>query len=118
MNEEMVATWYSPLVSSISKSQIEDNVINRYKEFRTLSIYSGAKIQFVREDMMKIAGPYESFYVTAKYEYRPDILAFELYGSSMYAWCILKVNNFKSIYEMVAGTYIYVPQLTQVLEVN
>lgn len=115
---DTVGTWYSPLVDNISKSQKEDNSIDRYKRLKTLSTMGIGKLQFMRQDLMEVRGPYEVFYVTAKYECRPDLLAFELYGSSLYAWCIMSVNHFKTIYEMVAGTYIHVPLLSQVLEVN
>lgn len=115
---EHVSTWYSSRVSSITRLQADENEVNRYKRFTQLAVGGGSKVQFVRKDMMKIEGPYEAFYVTAKYEYRPDLLAFELYGSSLYAWSILAVNHFKTIYDIVAGTYIYVPKIAQVLEVN
>lgn len=114
----IIETWYSPRVANISRNTIEDNMVNRYKNRTHITLNGHSKIEFIRKDLMKIAGPYEAFYVTAKYEYRPDLLAYELYGSSLYAWCIMAVNNFKTIYDMTAGTYIHVPLISQVLEVN
>lgn len=110
--------WYSPFVIGLTKTAAQQNDINRYKRLRQLSLPDSSKIQFMRKDLMNVEGPYEAFYVTAKYEYRPDILAYELYGSSLYAWTILQVNHMKSIYDMRAGTYIYVPGLGQAMEVN
>lgn len=113
-----VSTWYSPRVANISKNMLEDNMVNRYKNFIHISLGGLSKIEFTRKEKLEIPGPYEAFYVTAKYEYRPDLLAYELYGSSLYAWAILAVNNFKTIYDMTAGSYIHVPLIAQVLEVN
>jgi len=55
------------------------------------------------------------FQVTKNYEYRPDLLAFDLYGKSE-LWWVFAVRN-KSIikdpiYDMVSGTKIYLPKLS------
>jgi hypothetical protein len=54
------------------------------------------------------------FVLTKNYEYRPDLLANDLYGD-VKLWWIFSVRN-KSIiqdpiFDMVAGTSIYLPQL-------
>jgi len=55
------------------------------------------------------------FQVTKNYEYRPDLLAFDLYGNSE-LWWVFSVRNKSTIkdpiYDMVAGTKIYLPKLS------
>jgi hypothetical protein len=55
------------------------------------------------------------FQLSKNYEYRPDLLAFDLYGTSE-LWWVFSVRN-KSIikdpiYDMVSGTKIYLPKLS------
>jgi prophage DNA circulation protein len=53
--------------------------------------------------------------VTSKYENRPDLLAYELYGDSA-LWWVFAVRNKNTIkdpiYDLVAGTKIYIPRLS------
>jgi hypothetical protein len=55
------------------------------------------------------------FQVTKNYEFRPDLLAFDLYGNSE-LWWVFSVRNKSTIkdpiYDMVAGTKIYLPKLS------
>ena len=52
--------------------------------------------------------------ITPTYEYRPDLLAFDLYGD-VNLWWVFAARNpeviVDSIYDFVAGTSIYLPQL-------
>lgn len=55
------------------------------------------------------------YQVPSKYEHRPDLLAYELYGDSK-LWWVFAVRN-KSIlkdpiYDLVSGVYIHLPQLS------
>lgn len=53
--------------------------------------------------------------VTSKYEFRPDLLAYDLYGDSN-LWWVFAVRNKDiikdPIYDLYAGQIIYLPQLT------
>jgi len=55
------------------------------------------------------------FTVTKSYEYRPDLLAYDLYGE-VGLWWVFAVRNLNTIqdpiFDLQAGTKIYLPQLT------
>lgn len=55
------------------------------------------------------------FTLTKSYEYRPDLLAFDLYGQ-VNLWWVFAARNLNTIqdpiFDMQAGTKIYLPQLT------
>lgn len=58
-----------------------------------------------------------SFEITATYEFRPDLLAYDLYKTEK-LWWVFAVRN-KSIlkdpvFDMTAGTKIYIPKLTTI----
>jgi hypothetical protein len=52
--------------------------------------------------------------VASKYENRPDLLAYDLYGDSR-LWWVFAVRNPSvikdSIYDLVSGVSIYIPKL-------
>ena len=56
----------------------------------------------------------KSFEVTSQYEFRPDLLAYDLYGYSD-LWWVFSVRNKDiiqdPIYDMYAGQIIYLPKL-------
>jgi hypothetical protein len=58
-----------------------------------------------------------SFTVTSKYANRPDLLAYDLYGDSRF-WWVFAVRNktiiLDPIYDLVAGTNIFLPQLSTI----
>lgn len=48
--------------------------------------------------------------ISAKYRYRPDLLAYDLYGSSKLQWFIMQYNNVSDLFEDFAeGTEITLP---------
>ena len=55
------------------------------------------------------------FEVTSQYEFRPDLLAFDLYNDSN-LWWVFAVRNkniiIDSIYDLYAGQTIYLPKLS------
>ena len=56
-----------------------------------------------------------SFEVTSQYEFRPDLLAYDLYGDSNLWWVFAVRNKNKirdSIYDLYAGQIIYLPKLS------
>ena len=58
-----------------------------------------------------------SFTITSKYLYRPDLLAYDLYGDSQY-WWVFAVRNKEvikdSIYDFVTGQTIFLPKLATI----
>jgi len=57
------------------------------------------------------------FQVTKNYEYRPDLLAYDLYGD-VNLWWVFSVRNKNSIkdpvYDLESGVQIYLPKLTTI----
>lgn len=55
--------------------------------------------------------------ITSKYQYRPDLLASDLYGDSG-LWWVFSVRNKNTIkdpiFDMTPGTFIYLPQLANI----
>ena len=55
------------------------------------------------------------FTVTATYQYRPDLLAYDLY-SDVNLWWVFAVRNKDTmrdpVFDLVAGTKIYLPKLS------
>lgn len=54
------------------------------------------------------------FKITEKYAYRPDLLAYELYGDSK-LWWVFAVRNKDvikdSIYDFISGQIIFIPKI-------
>ena len=65
----------------------------------------------------QISGEYDdvSFTVTSQYEFRPDLLAYDLYGD-VNLWWVFSVRNKDKvkdpIYDLYAGQTIYLPKLS------
>ena len=54
--------------------------------------------------------------ITTRYHKRPDLLAFDAYGSSRLAWLVLQFNNIVDLNEeFVAGKVIKLPTKSRVL---
>jgi hypothetical protein len=57
------------------------------------------------------------FEVTKNYEYRPDLLSFDLYGDVNLWWVFAIRNNSilkDPVYDLAAGTKIYLPKITTI----
>lgn len=57
------------------------------------------------------------FTVTTNYEYRPDLLAYDLYGD-VNLWWVFAIRNkgilLDPVYDLEAGIQIYLPKLTSI----
>ena len=57
------------------------------------------------------------FTVTSNYEYRPDLLAYDLYGD-VNLWWVFSVRNkgiiLDPVYDLESGVQIYLPKLTSI----
>ena len=61
-----------------------------------------------------------SYEIDQIYAYRPDLLAYDLYGSPRLWWVFAQrnMNTIKDpVYDMVTGTQIYLPQGSKLTEV-
>jgi hypothetical protein len=57
------------------------------------------------------------FEITKNYEYRPDLLSFDLYGDVNFWWVFAIRNNSilkDPVYDLEAGTKIYLPKITTI----
>ena len=54
-----------------------------------------------------------TFKITPKYHQRPDVIAYDVYGSSTLMWLVLQYNNIISVDELMEGTYIILPSKTR-----
>lgn len=72
-----------------------------------LDVWKSISIPMLADDIL--------FTLTKSYEYRPDLLAFDLYGQ-VNLWWVFAARNLNviqdPIFDMQAGTNIYLPQLT------
>lgn len=49
--------------------------------------------------------------VEAKEAYRPDIIAYNMYGDPRYAWIILSANNLSDLFDLKPGMIITIPSI-------
>ena len=62
----------------------------------------------------------QSYTIERTYAYRPDLLAYDLYGTPRLWWVFAQrnMNTIKDpVYDMVTGTQIYLPQGSKLTEV-
>ena len=54
------------------------------------------------------------YQVEAKENFRPDIIAYKVYGDARLAWIILAANGLKDIFELKTGMRIIIPSVTSI----
>lgn len=114
-----VATWFDSGIVGVT-TQKNTEATNRYKDkFLIEEMTNGTHLSFMRKKDIAIPERDEDqfFFVSAKYEYRPDILAYNVYGSPLYYWVILAANNMKSFWDLKVNLTIRIPDIASVLEV-
>lgn len=55
--------------------------------------------------------------ITSKYKNRPDLLAYDNYGSTELEWVILQYNNIIDINELVVGQFIRIPSKSRAMSI-
>lgn len=70
-------------------------------KFLTFGIYKKPK--------RKPSGDEQWMEITTDYEYRPDLVAYEVYGSPELWWSIMEFNGMKDILEFKTGVNIMLP---------
>lgn len=77
------------------------------------SPYIGEKIVNLLDKTFEILGPYDATVMEVSEEYiaRPDLLAFDIYGDSMYADIICKINGISNPFELNEGMYLIIPSI-------
>jgi hypothetical protein len=84
-------------------SRYANSVVAYYSEQRRLTFNTYKKVPFVPSDS-------DRFMVVSKgYEYRPDLVSFDMYGTTNFWWRIMEANGMKDILEFKAGANIRIP---------
>lgn len=85
---------------------------SRYKTKLRLSTQSDTKIRFIRKKDITFDDTDSKVHVVGQFEaYRPDLIAAQYYGDSVYSWIILAANNLKTSYELSPGLSLVIPSL-------
>jgi hypothetical protein len=101
----------------IQKTQIETrNVVSANSRYIQQNIVYYGENKFLTFDLYirkryRPTGKEKVMVITKGAEYRPDLVAFDVYGSSNYWWSILEANNMSDIYQFVSGKTIILPIL-------
>lgn len=101
---EKSKTLSRSLVSSLSR-YVGSTVIHYGEQrFTTFALYNKGK-GYVRNGSEKV------MVVTKGVEYRPDLVAYEFYGSPDFWWVILESNKISDIWDFKAGKTIFLPRI-------
>ena len=106
--------WFSSSVTTVTRGRTVPDSINRYMKKLRLSDGYINKIQFIKKQDLVMDKEMEYFYITAAYEFRPDLLSNDVYDSPLYAWAILAANDMKSIFDFKIGMSVKVPSFAEV----
>ena len=110
-------TWYDPLqVKSVILPDVA-NIQGRYD--------NKAQMKLLNEDVIIRNLRMKDIYVAsaesdsintieAGEEYRPDVVAYNVYRNPLLGWVILSANNMKSIFEFKAGLMIRIPSIDNI----
>lgn len=110
-------TWYDPQqVKSVILPEIA-NIQSRYDNKAQMKLLNEDVIirNLRMKDIYIPASNTDSIHtIEAGEEYRPDVVAYNIYNNSLLGWVILAANNMKSIFEFKAGTMIRVPAIDSI----
>ena len=82
--------------------------ISRYRGLRQIADMEKDHISLETTNPWQSRLPIRWYTVSQQQENRLDLLAKELYGSEMYSWVIVRMNNISDGYSIPAGTKIAV----------
>lgn len=117
MNGEVAKHWYSKskvktifspdLSSWRSRYDLKDQLLLRNDKLVIRNMRKSDLISPTNStDMEHQVEPKEAF--------RPDIIAYNVYGDPRLAWVILSFNNMKDVFELKAGMRIIIPSATTI----
>jgi hypothetical protein len=86
-------------------SRYASSDVIRYTEQKllTFKIYKRIPIPTSEADQFMV--------LTSKYEYRPDLLSFDVYGTVDFWWQIMQANNIYDIFDFKIGINIRIPNV-------
>lgn len=110
-----MATTEISLAPITSKSLVSGT--SRYLKSDVLYYYYNKKnlltfTTYVRQ-FNSVSGNETTTLLTLYYQYRPDLLSYDFYGTPGYWWAILELNGIFDIYDFVAGLTIKLPGILQ-----
>ena len=92
----------------------------RYDKKLRLKTSDGTVIRMIRtKDITPTSTENDSVYVvTSNERYRPDIIAYNYYGTADLYWVILAANNLKTPFEVTDGLRLIIPGLAALYSSN
>lgn len=98
-------TNVNPAALVTSSSRYLKSEVLRYSEQGYLTFETYKR----NENQVSTSSEDQFTVLSAKYEYRPDLLSYDVYGVSDYWWKIMQVNKIWDVYEFTAGKNIRIP---------
>ena len=86
-------------------SRYLDSTVIIYSEMRKVTLTTYKRTEFVAE------GNEQTMLVTKGIEYRPDLVAFDVYGIPDVWWNILEANHMFDVFDFKAGLTIILPNI-------
>lgn len=85
--------------------------LSRYVQGGTTTVFNqGRRLGWWERKLFTTSSTDIEFTITPKYQYRPDILAYDLYGDSELQWFIMQYNNVIDLYsDFITGNVITLP---------
>ncbi len=95
-----------------------DRAGSRYKYSRTYVFEETGKMSFeiFKRRPIPISDSDQYTVISSKYEYRPDLLANDIWGFTDYWWAILAANNIWDIYDFKIGKNIRIPAMLPLMK--
>lgn len=99
---------------------IEKTDLSSKRFVTALSRYDGSDVYFYGDERKLTLGTYERhdfpessadkyLVLSPGYEFRPDLLAWDAYGTTELWWVLLEANNIADIFDFKAGINIRIP---------
>lgn len=105
-------TWYSKsLVNDVITPKVK-SIRSRYDTKERLLLDNGDLVirNMRQNDITPVRDSNSTQHKVEGYEaYRPDVIAYNMYGNANLAWVILSANNLSDIFDLKAGMIITVP---------
>jgi hypothetical protein len=86
-------------------SRYLNSTIILYSEKRKMTLATYKRVNFVAD------GDEKSMLITKGVEYRPDLVAFDVYGVPDVWWKILEANHMFDVFDFKAGKTIILPKI-------
>lgn len=110
--------WYSRNIASVYQKHSNNSTLNRYKTKLRLSSNRGVSvIEFIKKSQIYLPPSDEDqiYYVDASKKHRPDLIAQEVYGTSVLYWVVLSCNDLRHPFELDTGLTIRLPKLNDII---